>query len=61
VYVESRQLTQRDAASGYEVDLRLAATRCREPPIKSVVDEFVIGDVHSVVPAISTEIRRRRG
>jgi electron transfer flavoprotein alpha subunit len=32
-----------------------------EAPIMSVADYAVIGDLHSVVPAISAEIRRRRG
>jgi electron transfer flavoprotein alpha subunit len=32
-----------------------------EAPIMSVADYAVIGDLHAVVPAISAEIRRRRG
>ena len=39
----------------------LAINTDPESPIMSVADYAVIGDLHAVVPAISTEIRRRRG
>jgi electron transfer flavoprotein alpha subunit len=39
----------------------LAINKDREAPIMSVADYAVIGDLHEVVPAISAEIRRRRG
>jgi electron transfer flavoprotein alpha subunit len=39
----------------------LAINKDPEAPIMSVADYAVIGDLHEVVPAISAEIRRRRG
>jgi electron transfer flavoprotein alpha subunit len=39
----------------------LAINTDPEAPIMSVADYAVIGDLHQVVPAISAEIRRRRG
>ena len=39
----------------------LAINTDAEAPIMSVADYAVIGDLHSVVPAISAEIRRRAG
>jgi electron transfer flavoprotein alpha subunit len=39
----------------------LAINTDAEAPIMSVADYAVIGDLHAVVPAISAEIRRRRG
>jgi electron transfer flavoprotein alpha subunit len=39
----------------------LAINKDPEAPIMSAADYAVIGDMHEVVPAISAEIRRRRG
>ena len=39
----------------------LAINTDAESPIMSVADYAVIGDLHQVVPAVSAEIRRRRG
>ena len=39
----------------------LAINTDAESPIMGVADYAVIGDLHAVVPAISAEIRRRRG
>src|SRR5438876_8731036 len=39
----------------------LAINTDAEAPIMGVADYAVIGDLHTVVPAISAEIRRRRG
>jgi len=39
----------------------LAINRDPEAPIMSAADYVVIGDLHTVVPAISAEIRRARG
>ena len=39
----------------------LAINTDGEAPIMSVADYAVIGDLHAIVPAISAEIRRRRG
>ncbi len=39
----------------------LAINTDPEAPIMSAADYAVIGDLHEVVPAISAEIRRRRG
>jgi electron transfer flavoprotein alpha subunit len=41
--------------------LILAINTDEEAPIMSVADYAVIGDLHTVVPAISAEIRRRSG
>jgi electron transfer flavoprotein alpha subunit len=39
----------------------LAINKDPEAPIMSVADYAVIGDLHEVVPAIASELRRRRG
>ena len=39
----------------------LAINTDAESPIMGIADYAVIGDLHQVVPAISAEIRRRRG
>jgi electron transfer flavoprotein alpha subunit len=39
----------------------LAINTDAESPIMAVADYAVIGDLHTIVPAISAEIRRRRG
>jgi electron transfer flavoprotein alpha subunit len=39
----------------------LAINTDEESPIMGVADYAVIGDLHAIVPAISAEIRRRRG
>jgi electron transfer flavoprotein alpha subunit len=39
----------------------LAINTDAESPIMALADYAVIGDLHAIVPAISTEIRRRRG
>lgn len=39
----------------------IAINSDEEAPIMSVADHAVIGDLHAIVPAISAEIRRRRG
>jgi electron transfer flavoprotein alpha subunit len=39
----------------------LAINTDAESPIMGVADYAVIGDLHAIVPAISAEIRRRRG
>ena len=39
----------------------LAINTDAESPIMAVADYAVIGDLHAIVPAISAEIRRRRG
>jgi electron transfer flavoprotein alpha subunit len=39
----------------------LAVNTDPEAPIMSVADYAVIGDLHEVVPAVSAELRRRRG
>ncbi len=39
----------------------LAINSDAEAPIMSLADYSVVGDVHEVVPAISAELRRRRG
>ena len=41
--------------------LVLAINKDAEAPIMSDADNAVIGDLHEVLPAISAEIRRRRG
>ncbi|MCJ7712311.1 MAG: FAD-binding protein, partial [Chloroflexi bacterium] len=41
--------------------LVLAINKDAEAPIMSDADYAVIGDLHEVLPAISAEIRRRRG
>lgn len=39
----------------------IAINSDEEAPIMGVADHAVIGDLHAIVPAISAEIRRRRG
>lgn len=39
----------------------IAINSDEEAPIMSVAEHAVIGDLHAIVPAISAEIRRRRG
>ena len=39
----------------------LAVNTDPEAPIMSIADYAVVGDLHEVVPAISAELRRRRG
>jgi electron transfer flavoprotein alpha subunit len=39
----------------------LAVNTDPEAPIMSIADYAVVGDLHEVVPAVSAELRRRRG
>ena len=39
----------------------LAVNTDPEAPIMSIADYAVVGDLHEVLPAVSAELRRRRG
>ena len=39
----------------------LAINKDRDAPVMAAADYAIIGDLHEILPAISAEIRRRRG